>query len=98
MGELDQSLKSFLGHNNQEDTYAMTHKSGYMIKVKRASQNYNSMDTGMASIVSLTPIIADSTCNFFIHNESQKIIGISSSSIVLAGIELKTFEDGVLYR
>jgi hypothetical protein len=55
------------------------------------------MDTGMASIVCLTPIAADYTCSFFILNESQKIIGISSSSIALIGMELKTFEDGVLY-
>ena len=70
LGELDQSLKSFLGHHNQEDIYAMKHKNGYMLKVKRSSQNYNSMDTGMAYIISLTPIIADYTCSFFIHHDS----------------------------
>jgi hypothetical protein len=61
-----------------------------MLKVKRASQNYNSMHTGMASIISLTPIHTDYTCSFFVHNETSKIIGITSSAIALAGMELKT--------
>lgn len=69
----------------------MTHKSGYMLKVKRTSQNYNSMDTGMASIISIASMPADYTASYFINNETQQIVGLTSSSIALTGIELKTF-------
>lgn len=92
-GELDQQMKSFVSQDNQDEVFAMTHKSGYMLKLKRSSQNYNSMDTGMASIITLTPLTIDHTCSFFIEQTSQKIVGITSSTIALTGIELKAFED-----
>jgi len=69
-GELDQQIKAFLSQSSQEETFAMTHKSGYMLKIKRTSQNYNSMDTGMASIISLMPVVADHTCSFFVSLEN----------------------------
>jgi hypothetical protein len=96
-GELGQDFQLFLGQSGEEEVFAMTHKSGYMIKVRRSSQNYNSMDTGMASIISLTPATAELTCSFFIGKDSNRIVGITSSTIALTGIELKSFEEEVAY-
>jgi len=31
----------------------MNHKSGYLLKIKKQSQNYNSISTGLTAILSL---------------------------------------------
>lgn len=85
-GELDQYMKQFLDQDAQEETFAMIHKSGYMLKLNRSAQNYNSMDTGMAAIVTLTPLPQDFSCSFFLDKDSKNIVGITPSTIALTGI------------
>ena len=50
---LGADIEHLLNKNHLEETYFMVHKSGYLIKTKCRSQNYNSMDTGMATVISL---------------------------------------------
>jgi len=68
----------------------MTHKSGYLLKLKAKNQNYNSMETGMAAICTFSPDLAPNSC-FFIANKHEKIISVSPSIIPLTGLELKNF-------
>ena len=62
--ELKEGIKDFLCPSNQEETFYMTHKSGYLVKMKRRSQNYNSMETGMASIITLNIQVTPNNCFF----------------------------------
>lgn len=45
----------------------------------------------MASIITLQLQLSPTSC-FFLVSKSDKIIGISASTIPLVGLELKTFE------
>lgn len=85
-GELDKYIKQFLNQDAQQETFTMIHKSGYMLKLNRTAQNYNSMDTGMAAIVTLTPLPQDFSCSFFVDKDTRNIVGITSSTIALTGI------------
>jgi len=62
--ELRDGIKEFLNPQNYEETFYMAHKSGYLLKIKRKSQNYNSMETGMASIITLSLQLSPNTCFF----------------------------------
>ena len=92
--ELKDVIKGFLSPANNEEHFFMTHKSGYLVKMKRRCQNYNSMETGMASIIALNIQIAPNQC-YFALDSSQRVFGVSSSIISLIGLEMKTFEGDV---
>ena len=68
----------------------MTHKSGYLVKMSRRAQNYNSMETGMASVITLNAVVAPNHC-YFALDAQQRIFGVSSSVISLVGMEMKNF-------
>ena len=95
--ELKEGIKDFLCPSNQEETFYMTHKSGYLVKMKRRSQNYNSMETGMASIITLSIQVTPNNC-FFALDRNEKIFGVSSSIISLVGLEMKAFEGEVFAK
>jgi PAS domain S-box-containing protein len=95
--ELKEGIKDFLTPASQEESFYMTHKSGYLVKMKRRSQNYNSMETGMASIITLSVQVAPNHC-YFAVDRSERIFGVSSSIISLVGLEMKTFEGDVLAK
>jgi hypothetical protein len=71
----------------------MAHKSGYLLKIKHRSQKYNSMETGMATVIHLDSHLVANTCFLLYAKTSEKILGISSSFISFSGIEQKIFED-----
>jgi hypothetical protein len=92
--ELKEGIKDFLSPSTQEESFYMTHKSGYLVKMRRRSQNYNSMETGMASIITLSLQITPNHC-YFALDSSQRVFGVSSSIISLVGLEMKTFEGDI---
>jgi hypothetical protein len=68
----------------------MTLKSGYLVQMSRRAQDYNSMETGMASVITLSAKVAPNHC-YFAVDAQQRIFGVSSSVISLVGVEMKTF-------
>lgn len=41
--ELTNAVKEFLSPCDNQQTFYLVHKSGYVLKIKRRAQNYNSM-------------------------------------------------------
>ena len=73
----------------------MAHKSGYLVRASCRSQNYNSMNTGMATVITLTTHLTPDTCYLAVAKDSSRFLGVSSSTIALLGLEQKTFDDGL---
>lgn len=84
--DLGDDVKQFLSKNHIEETYFMAHKSGYLIKTNCKSQSYNSMNTGMATVISLTSELSPDTCYFVLGKKTQRILGVSASMISLVGL------------
>lgn len=94
--QLGDYLKQFLTKNHLEETYLMAHKSGYLLPANCRSQSYNSMNTGMATVITLSIHLASDTCYLAIPKDSTRFLGVSSSTIALLGLEQKVFDDGLL--
>lgn len=63
----------------------MSHKSGYLLKIKRKSRNFNSMETGMAAIITINIEVTSNNC-FFVLGNDGKLLGVSASIIPLIGV------------
>jgi hypothetical protein len=63
----------------------MVHKSGYLIKMKRKCQNYNSMETGLASIITMNVQLLPNHCQLII-DKNMRIFGLSSNCISHIGV------------
>lgn len=55
------------------------------------------METGMASVLTLSLQVTPNIC-FFALDNSNKIFGVSASVISLIGLELKLFEGDIFAR
>ena len=76
----------------------MAHKSGYLLNIQVKSHNYNSMETGMATIIHMTNKALEGACSMIVDKRSEKILGISSSYVSFLGFEQKLFEDELLVK
>jgi hypothetical protein len=43
LSELQEEITTFLSPFNFNQTFYLVHKTGYILKIKRQAQNYNSM-------------------------------------------------------
>jgi len=82
--ELGADIYNFLNESSEENCF-MAHKSGYLLKIKLRAQKYNSMETGMATVIHLDSHLVSSTCFLLYGKTNEKILGISSSFVSLAG-------------
>jgi hypothetical protein len=94
-GELGHDAKQFLDQNHIAETYFVAHKSGYLLKVLVRSQNYNSMETGLATIIHMSCELLETTCLIAVDNLSDKLLGVTSSFVSFLGIDQKLFEEKV---
>ena len=78
-----------------EQTYFMSHKSGYLQKLKSSAKSYNSMNIGMAAIVSLESHLEEAAFYLVINSREDQVLGVTASAVSLAGIEQKHFIDEV---
>ena len=81
-------MRLFLNPKIREDTFFMSHKNTYLLKISRKIQTYNSMNTGMTSICTLSNDISLNNC-FILFNKKEKSIGLSSSCITFLGLDNK---------
>jgi PAS domain-containing protein len=94
-GELGRDAKQFLDQNQTEETYFVTHKSGYLLKVLVRSQSYNSMETGLVTIIHLSCELLEDTCLIAVDNCGDRLLGVTSSFVSFLGIDQKLFEEKV---
>ena len=88
--ELRDEMGAFLSQGEREEFF-LSHRSGYAIRVKRQAQNYNSLETGMAAIISITQLLTPHNC-FLLASQEERMVGGSSSMIPLTGLTSKHFE------
>lgn len=72
----------------------MTHKSGYLVRVIKHSQNYNSMETGMTSILNIEVVLTPGICSLIL-DRNGKIMGVTSSVVPLLGLDIRIFESEI---
>jgi hypothetical protein len=89
--ELGRDAQQFLAQKQIAETYLVTHKSGYLLKVLARSQNYNSMETGLATIIHMSCELLEATCLIAVDNNSDKLLGVTSSFVSFLGIDQKLF-------
>ncbi len=61
-------IRDFLNPKIKEQIFFMSHKNSYLLKITRKVQTYNSMETGMTSICTLTNLISLNSC-FILFNK-----------------------------
>lgn len=64
----------------------MAHKSGYLVRTSCRSQNYNSMNTGMATVITINTHLAPDTCYLAFPKDSSRFLGVSSSTVAILGL------------
>lgn len=69
----------------------MTHKSGYLLRVAKHAQSYNSMQTGMTAILRIEPVLSPGICSLVL-DRNGKIMGVTSAVVPLLGLDIRTFE------
>jgi hypothetical protein len=91
LDDLRHELKDFLGEATNGRHYYLTHKSGYLMRVVKQTQRYNSIETGMTAILTLEPILTPNACSFLIDHHTSKLIGLTAAAIPLVGVDLRAF-------
>lgn len=91
LDDLRYEFKDFLGEATNGRHYYLTHKSGYLIRVVKQTQLYNSIETGLTAIITLEPILTPNTCFFLIDHNANKLIGFTAATVPLAGVDLRAF-------
>ena len=91
LDELKNEIKDFCGERTNGLEFYMTHKSGYLLRVLKHAQNYNSMQTGMTAILSIEVVLTPATCSLIL-DRNGKIMGVTSSVVPLLGLDIRIFE------
>jgi hypothetical protein len=91
LDDLRYELKDFLGEGSNARHFHLTHKSGYLTRVAKQTQRYNSIETGMTAILTLEPVLTPNACSFLLDHNA-KLIGLTPAAIPLVGVDLRVFE------
>jgi hypothetical protein len=91
LDELKNEIKDFLGERTNGLEFYMTHKSGYLMRIVKYAQNYNSMETGMTAILNIELALTPGSCSLVL-DKAGKIMGVTPTIIPLLGLDLRTFE------
>jgi hypothetical protein len=91
LDDLRLQLKHFLADASNGQEFHLTHKSGYLTRVAKHAQTYNSMETGMTAILSLDLLLAPATC-YVLLDRNAKPIGLTPAAIPLLAVDLRVLE------
>lgn len=89
--ELNSHIRSMLSPETDEEHFYLSHKSGYLIHLKKNTKNYNSMQNGLTALVNLVPQLSPLSC-LLVIDRNNKIIASTASILSLLRIDLKGIE------
>ena len=86
-----EELKELLGVSSNGQEFYLTHRNGYQLLMRKNSQIYNSMGTGITAILTLSYDPVPYQCHLIVDRE-KRVSGATASLLTILGMELKAID------